>query len=91
MIKFDKYTKEELVSLCEIYSKKIDYLISLNKHIEIHPIKTMFNEQEVAELLGAQRGNCWVAASRQTKDKSILDKIIPAPTPGGEMWRKTKQ
>lgn len=85
---FEEYTKEELVTLCDVYNKKIlylqkelDYTIAVNRHVEIHPIKTMFTENEVKKILVIQIMNCRVAAMKETNDETILDKISLAPFP----------
>ena len=76
---YKKYTKEELVTLCDTYSKKIDYLNSLKIHVDLHNVSSMFSEDEVSRLLETQKGNCYVAVSNICNDEEILDKIATAP------------
>lgn len=76
---YSKYTKEELVTLCDTYSKKIDYLNSLKIHVDLHNVSSMFSEDEVTKLLETQRMNCWVAATKCTTDEELLNKIATAP------------
>lgn len=76
---YSKYTKEELVTLCDIYSKKIDYLNSLKIHVDLHNVSSMFSEDEVTKLLETQKMNCWVAATKYTTDEELLNKIATAP------------
>ena len=64
------------MTLCDTYSKKIDYLNSLKIHVDLHNVSSMFSEdevtkllEEVTKLLETQRMNCWVAATKCTTDK----------------------
>lgn len=45
-----------------------------------------YTEKEVEKLLSGQRGNCWVALNRLTKDDNLLKSVLDAPEPG--QWRE---
>lgn len=45
-----------------------------------------YTEKEVEKLLSGQRGNCWVALSKLTKDNKLLQAVISSPEPGH--WRE---
>lgn len=49
---------------------------------------SIYTEQEVAELLHTQRGNCYVAILSKTKDEDLAKVAGNAPEPNGGKWRK---
>jgi succinate dehydrogenase flavin-adding protein (antitoxin of CptAB toxin-antitoxin module) len=75
---YNKYKKEELVTLCDTYRKKIDYLESLRLHIDLHNVSSMFSEEEVKTLLETQKDNCYVSVMKYVDD-DILEMISKAP------------
>lgn len=48
-----------------------------------------YTEEEVKKLLETQRGNCWVALNKYSKDDVLLEAVSRAPEPG--MWREKKE
>ena len=40
---YRKYTKDELVTMCQVYKHKIDYLDSLKIHDSLHSVSDMFS------------------------------------------------
>ena len=91
---YNKIPKEELESICEVQSKKIDYLEkqieylkSIKNRDETQSLSFMFTNEEVKDLLQTQRINCRVAVMKHLPD-DVLNKISMAPEPGGDQWRK---
>lgn len=48
-----------------------------------------YTEKEVKGLLETQRGNCWVALSKVSKNADLLTPVIEAPEPG--QWKENRK
>jgi hypothetical protein len=48
----------------------------------------VYTENEVAELLQVQRGNCYCAILSKTRDEQLAKVAGSAPEPSGGKWRK---
>lgn len=59
-----------------------------NETLDNTKSSAVYTEEEVAELLEIQRGNCYVAILSKTRDTELAKVACLAPEPCGGRWRK---